>query len=723
MRILGINKGSTTSGKLLRDGGSAALIDDSLIAVSEARPTGIKYARGYSSSLDAILASRNLDVEQFDAIGVSTCCETLDDGLLGHELSGHPRLTAIGHHLSHAALAFYGSGFDRALVAVIDGGGNVLSAVPYDKSRWWTAEREQHSYYIGSRVGGLELIARDFAGPFSVGMAEMYRAFTHYLGWHSDKYASKTMALAGHGRRGQFSEEIFYFEGDHLASPLANDPHHPIPMVLELGRQLGLDFGEPRDPNAAILQIHRDLAAYLQSECERALLARLRALKTDHDIDYLCIAGGFALNVVVNGKLGQIFPSGVYIPPAPGDDGQSLGNVFVLHSRLAGPSSVNKMTHSSTALLGPQQSLRSADVAAALKRTGCERYVVFETTDPSDLVAEILAGGAPVCVFESRSEFGPRALGARSILADPRRQHSVAMLNSLKRREWFMPFAPAVLEDHLEGWFDASLRSPFMSKAVSATDRTLQEAPAIVNADGTARVQTIARDDEGALPKILQKFERLTGLPILLNTSFNLGGEPIVETIDQALSTFAKVPLNVLQVDRFIIAKVLSPDIVDLPIASSLDELRMEVFSSAQGSYSPVVGQSLLPIVRELQALTDAIVFVRTELPLYDEYLDWLREGRKVTTIRFRKGGVEIPFNSTLPLFETRDFSFGDRSRPVERVRVSALWYRRFGMLSTENAHRDGFRDVPHMRDALRTIYPELEDEDWVTVYEIHVVR
>jgi carbamoyltransferase len=720
MKILGLSKGATCNGKRLRDGGAAVFVDGHIIAVPEARVTGRKYAPGYHAALEALLRSTNLTIDEFDVIGVSTCCEPEDAALAGHELSGQSNLAAIGHHLSHAALSFYGSGFERALVVVIDGGGNVLQPNNYDHARWWTASREQHTYYIGSRKTGLEVVARDFAEPFEVGMAEMYRAFTYYLGWDSATNASKMMALAGHGRRDQFPEAIFRYEDHHLSTPINNIPPRPIEMVLELGKKLGLDFGEPREPETAILQIHKDLAAYIQDECERALLARLKDLKAQFGIDRLCISGGFALNVVINGRLAQMFENGVYVPCAPGDDGQSLGNVLVLLNQ-AKKGQVSPMTKSSDAFLGVKQSLKSKDVATALKRCGRERYVVFETTDPSDLVAEMLASGAAVCVYAERAEFGPRALGARSILADPRRPDAVSRLNNLKHRDWFMPFAPAVLQENMTEWFEFNKGSPFMSIAVPANPRTLVETPAVVNADGSARIQTVQGDEDGPLPAILRKFYALTGIPILLNTSFNLGGKPIVESIDDAVKSFAGMPLNVLQLGRFVVVKALSPNLADLPLSSSIRNLSLEVFGGSGNRYRAIPEDLPSRMIRELQAATGSVVFVRTELPLYDEYLEWLREGRKGTTIRFRKGGVEIPYNSTLPLFETRDFGIGDRSRPTEYVSVAALRYRRFGLLSREDAKRDGFEGVEHMRSALRKIYPELDDEDWVTVYDIQL--
>lgn len=379
-------------------------------------------------------------------------------------------------------------------------------------------------------------------------------------------------------------------------------------------------------------------------------------------------------------------------------------------------------TKSADAFLGPSNRLDSRSVAYALADTGHSSYIVFETSDFSDLVARMLASGSAVCIYQERAEFGPRALGARSILADPRRPDAVSRLNNLKSREWFMPFAPAVLQERMAEWFTPEVKSPFMSFAVHATQQAIQELPAILNYDCTSRVQTVGPDDATPLRGILLKFAEHTQIPVLLNTSFNLGGQPIVETVPQAIETFSSMPINALGIGRFVVVKSLSPDLGDLPISATISDLEMEVFKAPKSSPEVISHMRPHSRMRKIQDLTSMVIFVRTEMPLYGEYLNWLREGRKVTTIRLRKGAVEIPFSSVLPLFETADFGPGDRSRPTEYVKISALRYHRWGELSTEDAMRDGFKSYSDMRKALTKIYSNITDEDWVTVYDISLI-
>ncbi|MGA2824554.1 MAG: carbamoyltransferase C-terminal domain-containing protein, partial [Streptosporangiaceae bacterium] len=311
-----------------------------------------------------------------------------------------------------------------------------------------------------------------------------------------------------------------------------------------------------------------------------ALSNRLDYFRRELKVENLCISGGFALNVVVNGHMLTKFPGGVYVPSAPGDDGQCLGNVYVMLAEQKEEIEIMPtITKSSDAFLGTPNAVDPGAVAQALADSDHKSYIVFETTDVSDLIAQMLASGSVVCLYQPRAEFGPRALGARSILADPRRADAVSRLNILKGREWFMPFAPTVLREAMSDWFVLEADSPFMSFAVKATPRAVRELPAIVNADKSARVQTVDSDDRSPLRGVLIRFAEHTQVPVLLNTSFNQGGEPIVETVQQAIDSFSSMPVNALGIGRFVVIKSLSPDAGDLPISTTISHLDLEVYS------------------------------------------------------------------------------------------------------------------------------------------------
>ncbi len=721
-KVLGVNKGATTFGKVLRDGGSALMVDGQIVAtLAEERVTRLKKDGGFTESARRILAVAGLTLDDLDAIAVSTCCEPEHAAHFGHEFEGRHNVVSVNHHKSHASLAFCGSGYARALVVVMDGGGNVLT--DNASERWWLHPREQVSYYLGTRGGDLTLIGRDFDEPQAVGFGELYRAFAYYLGWPSSRHASRVMALSGHGRRGAFVGQIYDLVDGRLCCPCLNEPDDPVSMVRGLSRTLALDFGEPRGPNDEILQVHADVAAFVQEQLESAVLRKLRWLKTRVDFDHICLSGGVALNVLVNGKLtAEGLARGVYVPPAPADDGQALGNAIVISLQRGDDLTRTKLIASHHAALGPDSKVDSAAVSNALLQNNVGTYIVFENASLPKTIASLLSTGSMVILFEGASEFGPRALGHRSIVADPRRADVPARLNIVKCRDSFMPFAPAVLRRYESVWFDRDVSSPFMSFAAKLRRQFRSRVPAVQNYDGTARLQTLESSDPSLLRQVVDEFERRTGVPLVLNTSFNLGGEPIVETVDDAVRTFKEMAINAMALGRFLVVKKLTPHLVECDVLPATHTIATTVVANGHRSSVPTEVTQSREVVRWVQQMTGAVVFVRHDFPLYERYLEWLRQGRKVTTIRYRPNGVEIPREAELALFKTRDYGPGDRHKPTGRVRVKSIRYQRFGELTAEDARRDGFSSLEDMRNNFQEIYPKLQSTDWITLYEIHLV-
>jgi carbamoyltransferase len=721
--ILGLTKDRTVLGKPLRQGASALVKDGRLLAaLAEERATRQKQASGFSASAERVLGASGTSIDDVDAIAVSTCCEPKNNALHGHPFEGDPRLVAVGHHLSHATLAFYGSGFERALVVVADGGGNILSGTAVEA--WWQQPREQLTYYLGTRSGGLELVGRDFDRPCEVGLGELYRAFTYFLGWPSSRYASRVMALSAYGRRTYYKGDAYELVDGRLRSPLRNDPCNPIRMVGELGKLLSVDFGEPRSIDDEILPIHQDVAAYVQGQLEFTLLRKIAYLRTVLAFDCLCLAGGVALNVLANGRVAR--ESGcrhVYVPPAPADDGQAIGNAVAASIQAGRKLTLKPITTSQNAALGPDTKIDSAIVSDALHRAGKLTYTVFENPNVPWTVAAFLAAGTAVVIYNGRSEFGPRALGQRSILADPRRAELAARLNRIKERDTFMPFAPAILEERATEWLVDGLQSPFMSFTGAMHSQLAHRIPAVIHYDGSARVQTIDGTDRSLLRRIVEEFYVRTGIPLVLNTSFNRGGEPIVESVDDAVRTFARMPIGMMVLGRFVVVKNLSPLLADcgvLPHSYSIP--RTTLVRDGEHIDLQLCGQPSRQVIIRVQRETSAVVFVRHDFPLYGPYLEWLRQGRKVTTIRYRKRGVEVPRQAELPLFETQDYGVGERSNPAATVRVKSIRYQRFGELTADDAMRDGFESLSHMLDDFKRIYPKLRADDWVTMYGIELV-
>jgi len=723
MRILGINKGETWFGKELRDGGVAIIENNKLrIAVAEERVSRQKGAGGFSHSLVRVLDSLNISIHDFDAVMVSTCCESEEKARKVPLIEDHKNVLTVNHHISHAYNAFFQSTFDKALIVVVDGGGNTFSDT--DSEYWWRLPREQHSYFLADGQS-LELVDRDFFQPEEVGFGELYRAFTHYLGFTSASFASRTMALAAFGNRQRFGEHLcIQFRDGRLSVPIRNDPNNPIGMVRSLSRVLGLDFGEPRDPSEEILPIHKDLAAYVQMCVEEALLRKLRWLQKMYTSTNLCLGGGFFLNCVANGRiLKERFFENVYVPSAPGDTGQAIGNAIFgaisLRGNTASLSFTNKK--SEDVALGPMQTVDYDSLTQLLVNTGLHDYILFQPQNLPRVVASLLSIGVSTAIFQGSSEVGPRALGHRSILADPRNEHIRNYLNGVKSREWFMTFAPVILSDSTREFFEVHVDSPFMSFAMPCNQDARRIIPAVISNDGTSRIQTVDRAADTFMSNVINEFESINGIPILLNTSFNHAGEPIVETAADAIRSFSQMPVNVLVLNDFFIAKKLMPEMINIGLlSSSLYDIPLKIHDRRRVETKKEVA-TLYELVRWIQEMTGRLVCVRYYLPLYKEYIRLVDADKKQTTTRFRKYSVEVPADTLLPLVQTDDFGKAKTDEVARWARITGITYKRFGEITESDARRDGFESVSAMRDRFtRDIYPGLGDEDWVTIYSMH---
>jgi hypothetical protein len=261
-----------------------------------------------------------------------------------------------------------------------------------------------------------------------------------------------------------------------------------------------------------------------------------------------------------------------------------------------------------------------------------------------------------------------------------------------------------------------------MSFAITTRESARHLIPAVVSQDGTARLQTVEADEDSLLRDVLIAFYERTKVPFVLNTSFNRGGSPIVDSVDRAIETFASMAVNVLVLGRFVIIKNLSPQLSRMEILPWKYDIPVTVARGSERTSLDVDNVTSREVLRWVQSLTESVVFVRHDFPLYGKYLEWLREGEKSTTIRFRKGGVELPKKAVLPLFETSDFSVGQRDQAAAMVRIRWIRYQRFGELTAEDASKDGFRSLDEMLAAFKEIYPNLRPKDWVTIYGISLV-
>ncbi len=472
------------------------------------------------------------------------------------------RLLYAEHHESHAASAFFPSPFEEAAILTIDGVGE-----------WATAS-------IGfGKDGDLELTS-ELQWPDSLGL--LYSAFTYHAGFRVNSGEYKIMGLAPYGEPryvdairselidlrddGSFRLNQKYF--NYLAGLTMTSP--------AFGEMFG---GPPRVPESALTQREMDLARSIQEVCEEIVLRMVRTSHRETGSRNLCMAGGVALNAVANGRVLRESPfDNVWIQPAAGDAGGALGAALLAAFRyFEEPRTPEPGDAMSGSYLGPDYS--DLDIVAALAAQGA----VFERLERDELLARtahLLSEGSVVGWFQGRMEFGPRALGARSILADPRDARMQAQINlKIKFREGFRPFAPSVLESRAGEYFELSAESPYMLLVAPVRqERRLPMAvgkgekwgidllnvprsdiPAVTHLDYSARVQTVSPDRSPLYHALIEEFEKLTGCPVLVNTSFNVRGEPIVCTPADAYRCFVRTHLDYLVIGSYLLAKTAQP--------------------------------------------------------------------------------------------------------------------------------------------------------------------
>ena len=462
------------------------------------------------------------------------------------------------HHLSHAASAFFPSPFDEAIILTADGVGE-----------WATT-----TVAIGK--GNKLEIKKEIHFPHSLGL--LYSAFTYYTGFKVNSGEYKLMGLAPYGEPiyemkikqlidikedGSFRLDQSYFNYA-TGLTMTNDKFHNL-------------FGQkPRDPKKdQITQFHMDVASSIQKVTEEIILKLARSIQMEYKIDNLCLAGGVALNCVANGKIikENIFKN-IWIQPAAGDAGGSLGAALALwHIEHNNQRKINPDDDMQGSYLGCEFSQN--EIEKELNSIGA-KYNKFSYEELIDTTSEYLSRGKAIGWFQGRMEFGPRALGARSILGDPRSDTMQKNLNlKVKYRESFRPFAPSVLNENLSEWFEMKVDSPYMllvsninnSKVIAMTDDQKKlfgieklnikrsEIPAVTHVDYSARIQTVNKKTNKRYYDLISKFKDKTGCPVVVNTSFNVRGEPIVCTPTDAFNCFMGTELDYLVIGDFILDK------------------------------------------------------------------------------------------------------------------------------------------------------------------------
>ena len=480
---------------------------------------------------------------------------------LSPALGNKTKLRFCEHHFSHAASAYYPSLFQSALVLTMDGVGE-----------WATTS-------AGTGQGNALQIVKEIHFPHSLGL--LYSAFTYYTGFKINSGEYKVMGLAPYGEP-RYAKTIF----EHLIDVKPDGSFrlnldyfsYCTGLTMTGGRFDAMFGGAPRRPDQPLEQRHMDLAASMQAVTEEVVLRLTRSLAAETGLRNLCLAGGVALNCVANGRVlrdGRF--DKIFVQPAAGDAGGALGAALAV-SHAENPGSGRKsgapaLDAMQGAYLGP--AYEQADIERRLSECGAI-YTVVDDAGLIEQTAAALANGQAVGWHQGRMEFGPRALGNRSILGDPRSPGMQKALNlKVKYRESFRPFAPSVLRERAADWFEIGTDSPYMllvanvkpghCHEMSAEERALfgidklnvvrSDIPAVTHVDYSARVQTVHKETNPRYHALITRFEQLTGCPVLVNTSFNVRGEPIVCTPEDAFACFMGTRIEFLAVGNCILHK------------------------------------------------------------------------------------------------------------------------------------------------------------------------
>ncbi|MEO6949260.1 MAG: carbamoyltransferase C-terminal domain-containing protein [Ginsengibacter sp.] len=456
------------------------------------------------------------------------------------------RIRQVEHHRSHIASAFFASPFEEAACISIDGSGDFTTTM--------TATGKDNKITVLDSV--------DF--PHSLGI--FYTAFTQLLGFphYGDEY--KVMGMAPYGSpkyvdqlkaviqttdNGFFKLNLKYFRKG-TKGVISYDEDH-IPRVEPMySHEMVRKFGKPRNTDEPLTQYHKDMAASVQRITELTIFHMLNHLHKRTGLTNLCIAGGVAQNSVANGKIKLNTPfKNIYIPSAGHDAGIAMGAALYVQHQILGASRMPSITSAYTG-----SKFSNEEITALLS----EKKVVFEQLKDDilhDAIVECLVNGGVVGWFSGRAEFGPRALGARSILADPRRRDAREILNvKIKKRESFRPFAPSILVEYVEEYFHCNDNVPFMERVFIIKEEKRLLIPAVTHVDGTGRLQSVDKKNSPAYYSLIEKFRIKTGIPILLNTSFN-ENEPIVNSPAEALDCFLRTNMDMLVMENILIRRKL----------------------------------------------------------------------------------------------------------------------------------------------------------------------
>lgn len=571
MKIVGINSQFDAGMNEIAAGSAALIINGQIkMALGEDRISRTKYQGGYKHALNHILKTEGLTLQDIDFFYISFYGNPMipnNDVVafhikdLGLEDSPEKLIIIQSHHLSHAALAFYLSPFDEAVIMVADNEGSLI--FPKDSRELGTRGNycERNSYFW-ARGNSISLIERDFEAPGSIGFGKAYNKFNRFIGFGNYHTAGKTMGLSSYGRpRPEFKDlDLWSMDSFGRLKSLMPETYDSHADVIGFFKNHGIKITMGDEPNAYDRQDYKDLAFFVQKQLNKWSLEKLKSLVNRTGISKVCISGGVALNGVMNANLESHFGSEqIFAPPFSSDPGQGLGNAIIGYIEQTGASRnplLPRVRFENFAYLGTQFTTQQIEQALQDVKE-LPKITVTRPTHLTRVVAEMLAAGKIVGWFQGRSEYGARALGNRSVIADPRSRVIRDKVNILKNRELFRPLAPSVLSEHVSEYFEGgkSHFDPYMLRVSVVRQDKREAVEGIVHVDGTARIQEVTRKSNERYYDLIMDFFKLTKIPMILNTSFNLADEPIVETPEQAINSFLRMELDALVLEHVLITR------------------------------------------------------------------------------------------------------------------------------------------------------------------------
>ncbi len=532
--IVGFNVGHNGSCTIIKE--------NDIISIPEERLNRKKYSEGYMYSFIYCLKELGIEAKDIDLFVSSNYGEYLPNEYMGDfDILGldSKKFISVDHHLSHAYSTYFMSPFEEAMIIIVDGQGNLNTT---------------ESYYIArnktiTKIGGNNSERSKYKG-----IGRTYETFTNYCGWSAQE-AGKTMGLAPYGKEKYPNIELYEINDEcEISSKCEGKYYHGS---YNFCKKNNIDFGK-----MGLGFDNKDAAYFVQDRTEKIIIELVKRLYDKYKIKNLCLAGGVFLNGVINNKiLNETEIENIFVPPFCDDTGQSIGNALYGYYHHFNYSNRFQLKN---AYFGREYA--EEEILDVLEKKQI-KYVLPYSVKSFDFnyrkskniemdTAKILSEGNIIGWFQGGSEIGPRALGHRSILCAPYPNEMKDKINSkIKHREMFRPFAPAILEEKVNEYFELNIPSPYMLNIGQAKEENAKKIPATLHVDNTGRVQTVNKSDNDKFYNLLVEFYNITNVPVLLNTSFNRGGEPIVETPKDALVMFCNTPMDYLILNDYIVWK------------------------------------------------------------------------------------------------------------------------------------------------------------------------